>query len=120
MLRLVINIDQQTNRWESVESQFLSLGLEVQRVSAIDAKKSTIPWNKVAPLGSFEKFYSPIEMSAPEVCCYLSHMKCWELLLSSNEQWAAVFEDDILLSKHSRSYLLSPDWIPEGIHILQL
>ncbi len=119
MLRLVINVDHQINRWTLVAEQFLSLGLKIQRVPAVDAKRIPIPWNKVAPLGSFEKFYSPIEMSAPEVCCYLSHMRCWELLLSSNEKWAAIFEDDVLLSNRSKTYLLSPNWVPKGIHILQ-
>ena len=120
MLRLVINLDREITRWKSVEHQFLPLGIAVQRVSAVDAQKQQIPWSQVVPLGSFEKFYSPIEMSAAEVCCYLSHMKCWERLLNSGERWAAIFEDDILLSKRSRNFLLSSNWIPNGIHILQL
>lgn len=120
MLRLVISLDRKINRWETVEKQFLSQGIEVQRVSAVDAQNDKIPWNLVVPLGSFEKVYSPMELSGPEICCYLSHIKCWEQLLSSGERWAAIFEDDILLSSRAKDFLLTHDWIPEGIHILQL
>ncbi len=120
MLCLVINLDRDSARWESVKKQFLALEIEVQRIAAVDAQKDPIPWNRIVPVGVFEKIYHPKELSAQEICCYLSHINCWEKLLNSEEQWAAIFEDDIFLSKRAKEYLLSPNWIPAGIHILQL
>ena len=120
MLRLVINLDRSLDRWQCMGSQFRKFGIPVQRISAVDAKKENLPLKKIAPLGAPEKYFFPRELSQGEVACYLSHIKCWETLLSSNEQWAVIFEDDALLSERARNFVLSEDWIPLTIHIAQL
>ena len=71
-------------------------------------------------MNSLQKYYFPRELTAGEICCYLSHKKCWEKLLESNEQWAAIFEDDAKFSSRVKDYVLSPDWIPSNLHIIQL
>lgn len=124
MLRLVINLDRSVDRWKCIESQFHSLGLDMHRVSAVDAKRGDISsaflQNKVAALGSPEKYFYPRELGLPAIGCYLSHMECWKLLLQSNEQWAAIVEDDVLFSQLAKHFLSSSDWIPADTHILQL
>ncbi len=71
----VINLDRDSARWEVVEKQFRSLGIEVQRVAAVDAQKARIPWNRVIPVGNFEKFYHPKALSAAEICCVKPYSK---------------------------------------------
>lgn len=102
-----------------MESQFDSLGVSAFRVSAVDA--SSQDYSRYAtPLGSPRKYYSPRELSNGEICCYLSHKRCWERLLASEESWAVVFEDDVRLSRRVKKFGFSSDWIPGGIHIIQL
>ena len=124
MLRLIINLDRSVDRWKCIESQFHSLGLDIYRVNAVDAKRGDISdtflQSKVAVLGSPEKYFYPRELSLAAIGCYLSHMECWKLLLQSNEQWAVIVEDDMLFSPLAKHFLSSSDWIPAGIHILQL
>lgn len=120
MLRLVINLNRSKSRWKSIQQQFEKLNLVIQRIEAIDAQTATLPRDKVAPQGHPKKYYFPRKLSDGEVACYLSHMKCWETLLESGEQWAAIFEDDALLSPRAKSFLGLADWIPCNIHVLQL
>ncbi len=124
MLRLVINLDRSVDRWKCIESQFHSLGLDMHRISAVDSKRGDISdtflQSRVAALGSPEKYFYPCVISNAEVACYLSHMKCWETLLNSEMRWAAIVEDDVLLSQLAKYFLSSSDWIPSDTHILQL
>ena len=120
MLRFVINLNRSKNRWENIQQQFKKLDLDIQRIEAIDAKEGILPQDKVAPLGHIEKYFFPRELSTTEIACHLSHRKCWETLLKSDENWAAIMEDDILLSPRTKTLLGSEEWIPSDIHILQL
>ncbi len=120
MLRLVINLNSAKTRWKNIQSQLKTLDITAQRLPAIDAKKDALPLNKVAPLGHPAKYFFPRELTTGEIACYLSHMKCWETLLESDEQWAAILEDDALLSTRAKNFLESTQWIPPNIHILQL
>lgn len=120
MLRFIINLNRAKNRWENIRFQFEALHLDFQRIEAVDAKTDSLPQNKIAPLGHPTKYFFPRELSSGEVACYMSHIKCWETLLESNEQWAAVLEDDALLSSRAKFFLGSTEWIPSNVHILQL
>ena len=120
MLHLVINLDRSPDRWECINSQFQSINVDVQRISAFDAKNEKIPLEKIAPLDSPEKYFFPRQLTPNEIGCYLSHIKCWEALLASEEQWAVVLEDDALLSAHAKDFILSAAWVPPDIHIVQL
>ncbi len=120
MLRFVINLDCATDRWQNFFSQLHSLGINIQRIPAIDAKKDKLPTNITAPLGHPSKYLYPKALTNGETACYLSHMKCWKALLESTEKWVAILEDDVLLSPRAEFFLSSPNWIPSGIHIVQL
>ncbi len=120
MLRFVINLDRATNRWQNIFSQLHSLGINIQRIPAIDAREDKLPTNITAPLGHPSKYLYPKALTNGEIACYLSHIACWKALLESTENWVAILEDDILLSPRAKFFLSSPNWIPSGIHILQL
>ena len=119
MLPLVINLDRSPDRWEYMKNQFNSLGISAIRVSAIDAKSRDYS-GYATPLGNPRKYFFPRELSSGEICCFLSHKKCWERLLESEENWAAIFEDDVRLSNRVKEFGFSSEWIPDVIHIVQL
>ncbi len=120
MLRFVINLNRAQERWKNIHSQLENLNIDATRIAAIDAKTDTLPLDRVAPLGHPAKHFFPRKLTKGEIGCYLSHMLCWEALLNSNEEWAAILEDDALLSPRASFFLMSPKWIPSNIHILQL
>ena len=121
MLRLIINLDRCPERWIAMQSQLNSVGLDALRVSAVDSRvRGGGGKQEAAPLNSLKKYYFPRELSMGEICCYLSHKKCWQMLLASKEQWAVIFEDDAKFSPCIKDYVLSSDWIPPSLHIIQL
>lgn len=120
MLRFVINLDRALNRWNAIRKQLDALNISAQRISAVDAKTETLPLDKIARLGHPSKYFFPRELTKGEIGCYLSHILCWKALLESDDDWAAILEDDALLSPRAKFLLSSPNWIPPNIHILQL
>ncbi len=122
MLRFVINLDNSLDRWVSMCEKFDSLGLEVERVSAIDKKKLTkeeiLKLTKVKTM--YDKAICPRSLFAGEIACFLSHKLCWEKLRLSKENFALVMEDDIKFSARTENYLSSLDWVPKGVHLVQL
>ena len=47
------------------------------------------------PLNNWLKMSWPQELTHTELACYLSHMKCWESLINSEENYACILEDDL-------------------------
>ena len=41
MLKLLVNLDSDTQRYEYVNSQFQKLGIDITRVSAVDLRKAS-------------------------------------------------------------------------------
>lgn len=117
MLRLVINLKRSVNRWNAMETQLNQLAIQAERVDAVDGRL-------LLPEEIAEKtrlhYKLGRKMAPGEVGCFLSHRKCWEALLQSNEKYALVMEDDLLLSERSSKFMQSDLWIPEECHLIQL
>ena len=95
MSHYVINLDRDTQRWNNCEIQAQKFGLELTRVSAIS----------VADLRqNIETF-----VTSGVRAVWLSHMKCFELFLSTNASHALILEDDFQIrdSKKLHFYLQS-------------
>ena len=122
MLHLVINLDRSPDRWASVNAQLAAHGILAQRVPGIDGRRLESAFvRRITPsLSHFSKTEFPRELSLGEIGCFLSHRKCWERLVESQEEWALIMEDDIIFSKRAASYIRSPDWIPEGLGLVQI
>jgi glycosyl transferase family 25 len=50
----------------------------------------------------------------------LSHRAAWEAFLASGETFAAVLEDDVILSPSARRFLQNTDWVPPGTALVKL
>lgn len=123
MLRFVINLDSSTDRMNRVSKRLDELNIPFERISAVNGQtlsdefisQITYPYNHFESRVRF-----PRTLTKGEIGCFLSHRKCWEKLLESDEQWALIMEDDILISDLAPKFMLSTDWIPPEVKVVQL
>jgi glycosyl transferase family 25 len=116
MRTFLINLRRRTDRRTAVVGQLRSLDIAFTLVDAIDAQH--IPADSLAyrfssagPLGS---------IASGDKACMLSHLRALEMFLETGEPYAAILEDDIALSPHSREWLRDARWIPSGIDLVKL
>ena len=118
MLRLVVNLSRSPERWKAIKAQLDHLQIPVERLEAVDGKM--LSEEEVGKLTSSVHFSMGRELGRGEIGCFLSHRKCWEKLLDSDEKYALVMEDDLILSDRSPEFMLSDDWIPDVCDLIQL
>ncbi len=109
MLRLLTNLDRAKDRLAFMQEQLSALNLEWTRVSAFDCKD-------FEP-GFVENIHraSPLFGKDPgSIGCFMTHRRCWELLVESDQTHAFVMEDDILFGKGAEQFLRDASWIPES------
>jgi glycosyl transferase family 25 len=91
-----INIDNRTERKKFIEQQIKKLDLKAERISAITPDHINIE--------EFKKKYV-VNISPSELCCSLSHEFIWKKIIAENNQYGIVLEDDVLLSKHLKTFI---------------
>ncbi len=117
MRTYLINLDRSTERLSIVTDRLAALGLTWERIPAVDGKTLTAE-HKTAVVSPNWKF--PTTLTSGEIGCMLSHRYCWEQFLATGDEWLLVLEDDCVFSPKAYQYLSSPDWIPEGVDLIQL
>ncbi|WP_018184515.1 glycosyltransferase family 25 protein [Kaistia granuli] len=105
MRAYLINLDRATERLAAFSRQAERIGLDFERIAAVDA--STIV---AVPPG----------MSPPAVACFASHRVAWQKLVAGDHAWCAVFEDDVHLSPDVVGLLADERWIPHGAALVKL
>lgn len=122
MLRLVINLDDSKDRWASMEKRLASLNIFATRISAVDGRKKNDSEIKslLYPLDYEYRYLFPRLLSKAEIGCFLSHRKCWQELVESDEEWALIMEDDLIISDRAEIYMKDLSWLPDNIKICQL
>lgn len=115
MKNYVINLDRSADRLAHCHNQFGRLNLSFERVQAVDARALT--QETIDSISVHKDWPKP---TISEFACFMSHRKCWELLVSSNEKYAAIFEDDIILTEGATDFLRNYDWIPSDFNLLRL
>lgn len=110
---VVINLARHQDRLAWFMDNARQVNLPVERIDAVDVHDESVR-------SQFDDFMQ-IEsaLSRAEAACFLSHRKVWERLVSSQERYLAVFEDDVHLSQDI-SQLLIPNLIPEGVGLIKL
>jgi glycosyl transferase family 25 len=89
----IINLDRAKDRWEETSNKFLSVGMNVIRVPAIDGKELSPPYPDFAP---WRYFFYYGRMAVPNViACYLSHIKALQIFLETDAKHAIICEDDV-------------------------
>lgn len=112
----LINLDRAPERLYRMQKLFDSLDLEFERFSAIDARNFT--------QDDLQKFTCPQEGKIPfslgDHACTSSHIECLKKIAAGDDEYGAIIEDDIHLSKDAADYLKGTSWIPTDTNIVKL
>ncbi len=114
MLRaVVINLARHNDRWEWVKKNFSAAGIDVERLDAIDAKNP-------GAQSLIDAIVMPgAGLSKAEAACILSHRIAWQSLVESNDDYLAIFEDDVHVAADMRD-LLDPTLLQTAMDLVKL
>lgn len=115
MLTLYINLDSAKSRREWMERQFSERGIDAERLSAITTDEIS---SKTAGI-TFGNRMGRDWMDA-EKACFLSHRECWRRISEGQDEFGAVFEDDVHLSTDAAEFLMDEKWIPSGADVVKI
>lgn len=113
----LINLDRSADRLAKMQAQFDSHKIVFTRVAGVDGKHLSTE-QLAAVIDSVQRWEFPLAPS--EVGCLLSHKKCLELIANDEEPYAAIFEDDVTLSKSCPHVLNNADWIPNDADVIKI
>ncbi|RYV03671.1 glycosyl transferase family 25 [Shewanella sp. OPT22] len=101
----VINMPQNIDRRQNIESQLSSMSLSATFIEAVVGKELTNA--EVASMYDEQanQRCHHRDLSLGEIGCYASHRKIWQRMIDSNIQWSVVLEDDITVSKDIHSII---------------
>lgn len=107
MILYFINSKEERKRLKYIRKVIYSLNLNCKaiRINAIDGK-SLIQEDilKSFDLNKYNK-KNLWAITQEEIACCLSHRKCYQSLIASDEEYALVFEDDIIINNNFKEYL---------------
>lgn len=111
----VINLDRRPDRLGFMGGQLRSLGLDWERIPARDALSidDTELDAEIAPSGH------RIGMGRGSQCCALTNFDIYRHIAAKAIPAALILQDDVELSPRIRPFLLSLDWLPHGINVVQ-
>ena len=95
----VINLDRRKDRWAAISAELIRLGIEHQRIAAIDADDPEF----------VREFNNPYTNSGAQACAQ-SHYKALKKFLATDRPSALILEDDVEISADVPSYLASFEW----------
>jgi glycosyl transferase family 25 len=113
----VINLDKDTERLQFFSDNFKRLGLEFERISAVNGRNFS------------EEDYQNFMQLRPrnnkswlrgQMGCFLSHFTAWQLIANGTEEYCAVFEDDVHISDDLKKIIENESWIPQNADIIRL
>lgn len=105
MQSYVTNLDRCPDRWASMQQQARSFGISIERISAIEGAR--LSPQVLAKIRSGRSEFQPLDVGT--IGLYLSHKIAWQRLLDSGDRYAAVFEDDVVLTPDIHQILSAID-----------
>lgn len=112
----LINLARSPERLLRMKEQFAKASIPFERVDAVDGKN--LSNDEIAAIVCCPSWTQPLTRT--EIGCFLSHRKCLELLAAGEDRFAAIFEDDITLSKDAQRFFVSDDWIPADAELIKI
>ena len=111
----MINLERSVDRLTHMTTSFAHLGLSFERVPAVD-----LTCEELIEDGRIHTAVGKRELTMAEIGCFLSHRRCWQLVARGPDPYAAIFEDDILMSDSARDLLRVSDWTPRDLDVVKL
>jgi glycosyl transferase family 25 len=115
MRTFLINLARRPDRLAAMTAAAEALGLALSRLEALDAQAAagSLPdlFDDRGPLG---------EIPRGDKACFLSHRAAWQAFLAGSEPYAAVLEDDVILTPSAGRFLKDARWIPPGLDVVKL
>jgi glycosyl transferase, family 25 len=87
---ICINLDHSPQRWTFMTGQLRALGVEVERLAAIDGAANVPAW--LAP-----EFAGPHQLTSGEVGCNASHLVAAQMVVGQGLPHVVILEDDVTL-----------------------
>lgn len=112
----VINLDRSPQRLAGMTDVFEAANVQFERFPAVDGE--LLPAEQLKSLTLGRPDYRAL--TASEVGCLLSHRGCWQRIAAGSDTYAAVFEDDINLSRDGADCLRETSWIPNDADLVKL
>ncbi|MEZ5830689.1 MAG: glycosyltransferase family 25 protein [Dongiaceae bacterium] len=113
----VINLDRSAERLARIGEEFNHIGVPFVRVPAVDGR--LLPADEIAALKDpAPRWMFPL--AAAEIGAFLSHRNCIRLAAESDDDYAAIFEDDVTLAGNAVRFLKNGDWIPRDADVVKL
>jgi glycosyl transferase family 25 len=114
----VINLDRAPERMTHMQAQFARIGVPFTRIAAVDAAL-LIEEEIDAFRSSVADAYRPHSWGPAQIGIFLSHKEVWKKIASSDDSYAAVFEDDVHLSDRIAALLKNSTWIHDSVDIVR-
>jgi glycosyl transferase family 25 len=115
----LINLNNSTARLERMQVEFSSRSLlDFCRISAVNAYAPDVGDIHFLDRVSSRGPWGPLDGHARG--CTASHLKAYQTFLSTNEEFAAIFEDDVFLAKDVSTWLENDYWIPADADVVKL
>ncbi|WP_432286651.1 glycosyltransferase family 25 protein [Aminobacter sp. BA135] len=111
MRLFVINLDAATDRLQWMSDSFASLGLDFERIAAID--KNNLRDDHISHVVG-------TGWTGGELGCFLSHIEAWKVVASGTDEFGCIFEDDVHLAPDATRFLKDSNWIPQGLDLIEL
>lgn len=114
----LINRNTDRMRLERFDRAAKRIGLDYERVEAVNALEQKFNFHPYKSIIA-NKYYRKSIFPKGMIGCFLSHFKCWTLLLSSGADLACIFEDDaqVLISPQR---VLNASNIPQDADLIFL
>ncbi len=93
----LINLDRASDRLALVEKQFRDLGLDFERLPAVDAKSTSEEILNKHYSKSLNRKHYFTSLTKTEIACYMSHLKAMNKVIEEDLDYAIILEDDIVL-----------------------
>jgi len=89
-----------------MSAQLEKLSIDFERFDAFDGSSLRLPPDAT--------------LTAAETACLRSHRACWQKLLDSNEDFAVILEDDVVISPRLAGFLAAPERWPGDADVIRL
>lgn len=112
----LINLDRAPERLARMTRLLAGIGVDFERVAAIDGM--TFTSEELAKYR--QQGITGFDLAAGDIACGATHLAILEKIANGSDEYAAVMEDDLILSADVGGLLNSTDWIPKGADIVKL